>query len=128
MREILFRIKNYNDWYYGYPMSEISNGTVAFVGNKKLGSDYYDLFADATTLEQFTGLCDKNGNRVFDGDILKSDNNIFIVKWLEDKAKYVCAFTDLKDYYCELNDKYIKENFVVCGNIHDNPELLEQPQ
>lgn len=34
MRKILFRIKNRDDWYYGYPMSEIKNNTVAFIGDK----------------------------------------------------------------------------------------------
>lgn len=71
MREILFRIKNHDEWYYGYPISKVKHSKevgnyVAFMGNAvKDDSIYYDLFADATTLGEYTGLTDKNGNKIF---------------------------------------------------------------
>ncbi|MEG1529393.1 MAG: YopX family protein [Clostridia bacterium] len=86
---------------------------------------------DAETVGEFTGLCDKNGKKVFEGDIISSDNNgKFIIKWNNNKAKFVCGFVNKSedyfgDYYCNLSDKYIKQTFNVIGNIHDNPELLE---
>ncbi|MEG1608929.1 MAG: YopX family protein [Clostridia bacterium] len=85
----------------------------------------------AQTVGEFTGLCDKNGKNIFEGDIISSDNNgKFIIKWNNNKAKFVCGFVNKSedyfgDYYCNLSDKYIKQTFNVIGNIHDNPELLE---
>lgn len=127
-REILFRGKREYDgkWIRGYyffyydiiPRNPDLNGS--YIVN--MSGKYFKV--DRKTVGQFTGSCDKNGKEIFDGDILKSENNIFIVKWLEDKAKYVCSFMDIEGYYCELNDRYIKANFVVCGNIHDNQQLL----
>lgn len=47
MREIEFRIRDRDKWYYGVPLSKIKNDTVAF---QSYDGNYYDLFADATTL------------------------------------------------------------------------------
>lgn len=146
MRKILFRIKNRDDWYYGYPMSEIKNNTVAFIGDKKLGSDYYDLFADVTSLGQFTGLYDRKGKMIFEGDIVRyvrkevrepsaswNGQDLIskhLIYWNEERH---CFY---QDHYTEercigsggvgFTDTRAKENIIeVIGNIYDNPELLE---
>lgn len=69
MREIEFRIRAINkEWYYGMPLSETNKDTVAF---RSFDNNYYDLFADAKTLGQYTGLTDKNGKKIFEGDIVE---------------------------------------------------------
>lgn len=130
MREIEFRIR-YRDktWYYGLPISKIKNDTVAF---NSFDNSYYDLFADATTLGQFTGLCDKNGTKIFEGDIIKSHyGSIYIVKYFADWSGF-----SLKLVFLNTEGKLIRATgrqhlskndctrLEVVGNVWDNPELL----
>lgn len=130
MREILFRIENHGEWYYGFPISEVKHSKevgnyVSFMGNAvKDGSSYYDLFADATTLGQFTGLLDKNSKKIFEGDILKArcNDRPYIVSFnsgrFEIQDKYGCVIKTTQEAVNWLEVEII-------GNIYDNPELSE---
>lgn len=85
------------------------------------------------TVGEYTGLTDKNGKRIFEGDIVRyrpeywSEPHWSIVEYCADKWNYP-AF-DLKDHDYEGNGlQFAHEEGVwleVIGNIHDNPELLE---
>jgi len=94
------------------------------------------------TVGQFTGLTNKEGKKVFEGDILKSLHFIsgkkkrylyHIVKWSKKLTGWQCINTgNVKegtlDSTAEGNPQlwvYAKAEFEVVGNIHDNPELLE---
>ncbi len=85
-------------------------------------------------LQQSTGLKDSNGRLIFEGDILKETyvsegktyTDITVVKYDEKSAGFIMARPALeKDitYFDDINLE--KENFVVIGNIYENPELLE---
>ena len=68
------RIKYGNDWYIGYPISEIrDDSVVSFNAPAKLndGKDYFDIFADASTLGRCVGITDNNGKDIFVGDIVE---------------------------------------------------------
>ena len=59
MREIEFRIRHRDkEWFYGVPLTQMRNGTVGF---KSFNNDYYDLFADAETLGQYSEIKDRKG-------------------------------------------------------------------
>ena len=76
----------------------------------------YPVHAD--TVGQFTGLTDRNGTKIFEGDILKHLGGLFLVEYDENLARFLAKkpngiFTSTVFYYCEI-----------VGNVHDNPELL----
>ena len=75
------------------------------------------------TVGQFTGLTDKNGKRIFEGDIVslvKHDGLIYKVVYVPCRYELVNS----KGVNCFVLDIYKSENIEVIGNIHDNPELL----
>lgn len=97
--------------------------TVLFEG-KILGVDTH---ADEIELMQSTGLKDKNGKEIFEGDIVDYKGREAVVKWHGSYASFIYRFVD------ELNKRsaewyplylaYLKCE--VIGNIYENPELLE---
>jgi hypothetical protein len=74
-------------------------------------------------LMQYTGLKDKNGVEIYEGDILGGIVGGGVVVWINREARYGISFLG------EAHDVYLEEleqaNLEVIGNIHDNPELLE---
>ncbi len=81
---------------------------------------------------QFTGLKDKNGNEIYEGDILSStelDADI-VVEWLAEDAYWSCKDAHDGEEYGLLSMTYIhksnkKTAYSVIGNIYENPELLK---
>ena len=126
MREILFRGKKIDNgqWTYGLPTYDMK---YIFSENDFDSPDSY--MVDVNTIGQYTGLKDKNGTKIFEGDICvhsTKDNypRPLAVEWIEDYAFF--AFADKggynRIYYFQ---KRHMENIRVVGNIHDNKELLK---
>ena len=119
MREILFRGKGIDgNWYYGVPLvftEDYVCMTAPHTYNKKV---------EANTIGQFTGLIDKNGAKVFEGDIGKSIDGLFLVRWSEEKSAFVMNFYDYP--YEELYLEEMWEDSEIIGNINDNVELLNR--
>ena len=128
MREILFRGKHMHvcpenkhldgTWVEGYLADEnhINDGKCEFL-------------IDPETICQYTGLIDKNGKKIWEGDILEGhlddkfpeDVTREKVIWHESGWKTEEPGCDDKEYL----DEFDTENFEVVGNVFDNPELLE---
>lgn len=123
MREILFRGKRIDndEWVYGSLVIWSDGSTSIF--DARL--DVPTWAVDPTTVSQFTGLTDKNGKRIFEGDIVRYMNNdIMVIVWNKEAASFVGAYSYINFNYCAtlINGHMYLE---VIGNIHDNPELLE---
>lgn len=119
MREFLFRGKStdFGDWLSGY-IRQYENGkvTICDVENKRL------WFVDPSTVGEFTSLTDKNGKKIFEGDIVRNGDYTMIVVWCDFHAAFMLAFCVDGDYFEAISNSHIY--LEVIGNIHDNPELL----
>lgn len=136
MREILFRGKKTgtDEWVEG--SLHIEYGETTKDGNRSI--DYRILgmrgecdYVDPATVGQYTGLTDKNGKKIFEGDLVSTDiaRPYFIVEFRD--GCFMCNCNDGgEDYYDIMlpilqEPQTIYEYGEVIGNIHDNPELLE---
>lgn len=103
MRDIKFRA-----WYT--PFKNKKFGTGYKYGNSVIS--FHDMSPDKYELEQYTGNKDKNGVEIYENDILKSVNgNTDVVIYTDGRFVPICW--------------YNPESFEVIGNIHEQPELLE---
>lgn len=138
MREILFRGKRVDngEWIEGYflPGNERQSlHPCIFVYLPETQSfECFDI--DIDTLGEYTGLTDKNGTRIFEGDIVKitgfHTTAIAAVKYgspSEKSTSWGWYFDDNHGhtYHLESQSFCRDYNAIIIGNIHDNPELLE---
>lgn len=115
MREILFRGKRAEDnkWVYGF----VVNGSHSIIGVYEDGHCFCFESVIPETVGQYTGLCDKNGNKIFEGDIVRfSTAHAREIKYIDGCFGFEGSSIPIK---------YVNK-FEVIGNIHDNPELLEE--
>ena len=77
-------------------------------------------FVIIETIGQFTGLLDKNGKKIFEGDVIKCGLRLYVCEFIEGGFE----FRDLSDGKLVL--KAIVNNSCIIGNIHDNPELINK--
>ena len=128
MREILFRGKRIDngEWKYGYLYGIWEQGYILWGMTNNVPNM---VEVDPETICQYTGLTDKNGKKIWEGDILEGhlddkfpeDVTREKVIWHESGWKTEEPGCDDKEYL----DEFDTENFEVVGNVYDNPELLE---
>lgn len=162
MREILFRGQTRkkgekvrldgspinSNWVYGGIFPNNKGGDFAIIYQQEPTIEKFTVYAD--TVGQYTGLTDKNGNKIFEGDILKChDNPKDLVKVVFDEFGVVDTDTELPvdtvigwhyeviptdglstvEPFClsmPLTKSYIEYcHMEVIGNIHDDSDLLE---
>lgn len=97
--------------------------TVLFKG-KDFGANAH---VDEIELMQSTGLLDKNGKEIFEGDVVDYNGRKAIVNWHSSYASFIYRFVDeLHKRNAEWNPLYLAYyHFEVVGNKFENPELLE---
>ena len=142
MREILFRGKSIRgEWIYGYlnqhrgnirydcDCEPIADGCY-YINDWQtkidIGMYGQDFKVDPDTVGQFTGLTDRNGAKIFEGDIIEYTDGcndwLGAVKYDGDDAQFVVRFIggDVESF-----DNLYSGDCEVLGNIYDSPELFD---
>lgn len=143
MREILFKAKRIDngEWVEGYYLrDQYHRGGKDIIFYRK-DSDWFTVYTDIIdpeTLCQFTGLCDKNGKRIWENDIIKYHfgENYAPIKYGcyqncfdSQKAEHIGFYVDWPDDKCLRKDLGYWINMVDAvpvGNVFDQPELLQE--
>ena len=128
MREILFRGKRVDngEWSQG-DLNYYHTGSGVFIAARDESEFCHRVITE--TVGHFTGLTDKNGKKIFEGDIIRFDyigknlgvNGVESVVF--ENGKFGVKWGWHKDFVCL--DDFANTTLEIIGNIHDNPELLK---
>lgn len=157
MREILFRGKRKDNGEWIESLTLLKLGDCLYMFQSAMCEITYDLQYNITsvigkspffvevipeTIGQYTGLVDKNGRKIFDGDIVRIDCNISIIRCgnycdvgcsrcAGEEATYDAAGWYLEHiypfcyyYYGAIRGGIPIDDYKIVGNIYDNPEFL----
>lgn len=141
MREILFRgvstdsVEWVEGWFEMYPFSRWPLKETIIPAQEAKDGYFHHVEVIPETVGQFTGLTDKNGTKIFEGDIVRVERDLYSgenkkeretfngVVWYDEK--HTCFGLKSKKYRCLPIHRFKGDYSTVIGNIHDNPELLE---
>lgn len=139
MREILFRGKRIGSgkWMFGWLTTQFKKSTegelISIIKSTIFGIGEHQVYT--ATVGQYTGLQDRSGAKIFEGDILQEDGGDHeprgYVKYNEDEARFVLITKEgalgFAPHGEPNNDAFTDSAWWwKIGNIHDSPELLEE--
>ena len=124
MREILFRGKRKlgNEWIEGSLHTEKFADDEEYLCCEINQCDVYP-----ETVGQYIGFNDKNGTKIFEGDIVNDEQSgyNYFIKWFTECACFALANKNGRmEFGCEELEIFL-DDLTIIGNIHDNPDLLK---
>lgn len=124
MREILFRGKRVDngEWAYGSYVHIVQyKGSTDYIADEE--PDQYVVIPE--TVGQYTWLTDKNGVKIFEGDIIHGNLGNFVVRWSDNISGFVAGEKE-RTHPCM--NRGTTKCYEVIGNIYDNPELTKEAE
>lgn len=111
MRVLKFRAYDGMDWIYSSTIEYVEEFKQWMILDSKKDEWMY-----CGEPGQYTGLKDKNGREVYEGDVVTDDHNYYLVEFKHGMFKPIC--------YAMLDEKGLATGYEIIGNIYENPELL----
>lgn len=127
-REILFRGKRSNGkWVYGsLVVSENTAPAIYYEVGKGVVKQLDWCYVNPDTIGQYTGVKDKNGKKIFEGDIVGNNGFVHLIKYVGNFAGFFTVSRELRGSFGYFDQKWIDYcDIVVIGNVTDNPELMK---
>ena len=138
-REISFRGKRLDngEWVYGSLIQMDEGGSQSFIfpfykyASSLACNQIVSMFmvaVDPTTVGQFTGRCDKNGVKIFEGDMfIDFGNRLMVVEFpIKSSGFHALVVSDKTLGYPLVYEDISRREII--GNIHDNPELVKKEE
>lgn len=124
MREILFRGKAINggQWLYGH-FTEYAGTSQIWTATD---DGTWNAIVDPATVGQYTGLTDKNGVKIFEGDVLRYGETIHRAVFEQRNGTAYFGLVYGSQETLPFGHYQDLRQLEVIGNIHDNPELLKE--
>lgn len=133
MREILFRGRRVDndEWVYGFLVEAtnvITDKKATFIFKQKVRAATYFTEVKPETVGQFTGLTDKNGKKIFEGDVVKYDGSCGEIVFFEYHGAFMSKEKDIYLEWLSKIPRYGTGIMEIIGNIYDNKEILEDKE
>lgn len=137
-REIKFRGKDIlsGDWRYGYAQFNYDKTRAQIISPLRIDISAFPgqfFHVDKETVGQFTGLHDKNGKEIYEGDIvqmhIENGNILLVVTWNLEVGAWLLKLKGCNIEGVRTLGEWLRDSssvIQVVGNIYDNPELLEE--
>jgi hypothetical protein len=125
MRAIKFRVRNETGRIFAREF--IDDGKWNYVLYSENGTEWqhkYGVCFLPGRREQFTGLLDKNGREIYEGDVVRCGGHVYICRWNPHRLEFAWYSQDGL-YIYPIGD--MRTDLEIIGNIYENPELLEVP-